>query len=80
GAVKADAEAPQSKKESPKAKEEAKTEKPLTYHARAKEIAKALLFVPIYETVTEFKNTTVLNAVDGAIYASQLKRSSASRS
>ncbi|RLN57196.1 hypothetical protein BBP00_00007624 [Phytophthora kernoviae] len=32
------------------------------------------LFVPIPEAVTESKETTVWNVVDGAIYASQLKR------
>ncbi|OWZ02959.1 Phospholipid hydroperoxide glutathione peroxidase, partial [Phytophthora megakarya] len=32
------------------------------------------LFVPLPETITESKDTTVWNVVDGAIFASQLKR------
>ncbi|KAG4049489.1 hypothetical protein PC123_g15227 [Phytophthora cactorum] len=32
------------------------------------------LFVPVPEAITESKDTTVWNVVDGAIYASQLKR------
>ncbi|CAH0516964.1 unnamed protein product [Peronospora belbahrii] len=32
------------------------------------------LFVPLSETITESKDTTVWSVVDGAIYASQLKR------